>query len=153
MHTYPAGTTGRHRRLAMSPEIAAIFFALIFAFMLLFPFVHVSYEGSVQGRRLIQLIDTEFGINIFALLLFLLPVAGIILSMTARRAWDFAATVVAVLALIMVPLTIFTMQHWIGRVPGIIGQVRPGIGTFVFPLFLGILAILTGIATFQDHHR
>ncbi len=130
---------------SMAPQVTAAFFALLLGFMLLIPFIHVSFQGATQPRLLLHVIRTDLGFNPFALLLLLTPLAGIIVCMAMRGVWALAATAIAIFGVIMVLLTIFTAQvHDVG-VPHIRGHVGPGIGTFLFPVMLGILAVTSAL--------
>jgi hypothetical protein len=78
--------TDRPRRFrAMSAPVAATAFAVTLAFMLLFPFVRISLEGSGEPATLLFLTKTDFGLNIFALVLLLMPIAGIAASLVLRE--------------------------------------------------------------------
>lgn len=72
----------------MPPQVTAAGFAVILGFMLLFPFLRISFGGAEQPRLLIHLFKTDFGFNIFAVLLLLTPLAGIIIAMMARSTVD-----------------------------------------------------------------
>lgn len=130
---------------SMAPQITAAFFALILGFMFLIPFVHIAFEGAEQPRLLIHLFRTDFGINIFALLVLLAPIAGIIVAMTMRGLWAIASAVVAAVGVIMVPLAIFTLQAESGSAPNVMAHVSPAVGTFLFPVGLGILCVTSAL--------
>src|SRR5665213_2125428 len=80
-----AGTSQPRHFRAMTPQVAGTVFAVTLAFMLLFPFVHLSLDGAGEPETLLFLTKTDFGLNVFALILLLMPVAGIIASLSLRE--------------------------------------------------------------------
>jgi hypothetical protein len=134
----------------MTPQVAATTFAVILAFMLLFPFVNLSFEGAEQSTLLIFLLKTDFGLNIFALILLLSPIVGLFAAMTMRKSWAIITTVTAGIGAIMVPLAVLMLRHETNEAPNVMPHVAPTVGTIVFALGLGILAITAGIAAFRE---
>lgn len=134
---------------SMAPQITAAFFALTLALMLLFPMVRLSFEGSSQSRLLIHMLRTDFGINIFAWILLLVPVVGIIVGMMARPFWDIASATLALIGVVMVPLSLLALGHETSSAAGV-AHVAPGIGVLIFPVILGLLALSTGFAAFRS---
>lgn len=138
---------------SMAPQITAAFFALVLGLMLLLPFVRLSLEGADNGELLIHLAKTDFGINVFALILLLSPLAGIIVAMTMRGAWAIASAIVAAIGVIMVPLAIFTLQAEASSAPRTMAHVSPGVGTFAFPIALGIIAVVSALRALRERRR
>lgn len=133
----------------MPPQVTAAGFAVILGFMLLFPFLRISFGGAEQPRLLIHLFKTDFGFNIFAVLLLLTPLAGIIIAMMARSTWYITVAITAAIGVILVPLTIFTLQLQSRSTPNIMAHVAPAWGTFVFPTGLGIIAVVSALTALR----
>lgn len=143
--------TDRPRRFrAMSAPVAATAFAVTLAFMLLFPFVRISLEGSGEPATLLFLTKTDFGLNVFALILLLMPVAGIAVSLTLRNATALIADAVfAVIGIIMIPLVILTLGHAAGGNASLASHVSPGVGMIIVSIMLIVIAVTSGIAALQ----
>jgi uncharacterized membrane protein YbhN (UPF0104 family) len=134
----------------MGAAVAATVFAVMLAFMLLFPFVRLSLDGAGEPETLLFLTKTDFGLNIFALVLLLVPVAGIAASLALKE--NTALLVDAVLALIgvvMIPLTILTVGHDAGNNAALASHVAPGMGMILITIMLVVLTISAGLAAFQ----
>jgi hypothetical protein len=144
------GSNSPRRFQAMTAPVAATVFAVTLAFMLLFPFVRMSLDGATEPGLLLFLTRTDFGLNIFALVLLLVPVIGIAASMLLRESRALlAAAVVAAIGVIMVPLAILTLSHAAGGNVELASHVMPGFGMVAVLIMLGVLAISSGIAAFQ----
>jgi hypothetical protein len=142
----------RHFR-AMTPQVAGAIFAVTLAFMLLFPFVHVSLEGSGEPELLLFLAKTDFGLNIFALVLLLTPVAAIAASLTMREHSALLAdAVLAIIGVLMIPLTLLTAAHDAGGDASLSSHVTPGVGLILVTIMLCVLALSAGIAAIQTRH-
>jgi hypothetical protein len=143
--------TDRPRRFrAMSAPVAATAFAVTLAFMLLFPFVRISLEGSGEPATLLFLTKTDFGLNIFALVLLLMPIAGIAASLVLRESAALLADAAfAVIGVIMIPLVILTLGHAAGGNASLASHVAPGVGLIIVSVMLLIIAITCGIAAMQ----
>lgn len=145
-----AGTEHQTRIRAMSPPVAGAVFAVMLAFMLLFPFVRLTLEGSSEPATLLFLTKTDFGINLFALVLLLVPVAGIVASMTLREHRAMLTdAILAVIGIIMVPLIVITLGHGAGDNARLASHVAPGMGMILVVIMLLILAASTGFAAMQ----
>jgi hypothetical protein len=94
-----------------APQVIATLFAAMLILTILLPIAEVSLEGSMSPRNLVQLISSEAGFNIFALLLLILPVIGIGEAMLARSAWRGASAVVAFVALALLFLVLFLLDR------------------------------------------
>ena len=128
--------------------VAAGFFALVF-FTLLFPIVRVSAYGEMNTRVLLQMLHTNAGFNLFALLLLLIPPIGIAVAMLARYSWRVASALVAVAAVVLIPLTLGWFGHEMHNMAGNTVQTAPGVASYILLLGYLILAITTGVAAFR----
>lgn len=128
--------------------VAAGFAALLF-FMLLFPLAHLSVEGSMDSRLLIQMVSTDGNLNVFALLLLLVPVVGIAIEMLAPRAWRWAGAVTAVAGIVLIPLALLTMGRIFRGEPGGVVSVSPGLATYALAVGYIAVAVATGMAAVQ----
>ncbi len=143
--------SGRPRHFhAMVPPVAGTIFAVTLAFMLLFPFVRLSLAGSGEPETLLFLTKTDFGLNIFALVLFLVPIVGVAASLALRESRALIAdAVLALVGIVMVPLVILTVGHDAGRNAALTSHVSIGIGTILVSIMLLVVAISSGIAVLQ----
>ncbi len=134
--------------------VAASFAALIF-FMLLLPLVHVSIGGATNSRLLIQMIRTDGSFNVFALLLLLVPLAGLAAEMLAPRKWRGAGVIMAIVGIVLIPLAIYTTSRTLQGELGNMASISPGLGAYVLVLGYIILAIVTGTAAVRErrHHH
>ena len=148
-----AGSAQPKRFRTMVPQLAAMIFAVTLAFMLLLPFVRLSLLGSAEPETLLFLTKTDFGLNIFALILFLVPIAGIAAGLALREHTALLVhAILAVIGLIMIPLIVFTASRAAGSNPLLAAHVVPGIGTILVAIMLLVIAIGSGIATLQTRH-
>jgi uncharacterized membrane protein YbhN (UPF0104 family) len=149
---YAASNQPRRFR-AMVPQVAGAIFAVTLAFMLLFPFVRLSLEGAGEPETLLFLTKTDFGLNIFALVLLLVPVVGVAVSLALReRQALLADAVLAIIGVIMIPLTIMTIGHEAGSNAALASHVSPGFGVVLVAIMLLVVAVFSGIASFQTRH-
>jgi hypothetical protein len=130
-------------------QVVAVGFVAMVFFMLLLPVARVSFDGAMDSRLLIQILKTSGGFNIFALLLILAPVVGIAVAMLAHSVWRIASALVAAVALIMVPLTLFTLSRGMYGTSTGLASVSPGVGSYVLLLGYCILVVSTGIAALR----
>ncbi len=145
-----AGTQHPGHFRAMTPPVAGAIFAVTLAFMLLFPFVRLTLGGSSEPATLLFLTKTDFGIDPFALVLLLMPVAGVAASLALRdHVALLADAVIAVVGLIMVPLVALTLGHAAGSNALLVSHVAPGIGMILVVIMLLILAVTSGVAALQ----
>jgi hypothetical protein len=135
-----------------APQVVAVGFAAMVFFMLLLPVARVSFEGSMDSRLLVEILKTGAGLNVFALLLILAPVAGIAVAMLARSAWRIASALVAVVAFIMVPLALVTLSRGMYGTSAGLASVSPGVGSYVLLLGYCILAMVTSTAALRARH-
>ena len=134
----------------MSPPVAGAVFAVMLAFMLLFPFVRLTLAGSGEPATLLFLAKTDFGVDVFALVLLLVPVAGVIASMTLREHVAMLAdAIIAVIGLIMVPLIVLTLSHGAGDSGLLSSHVAPGMGMILVVIMLLVVAASSGLAAMQ----
>ena len=148
-----AGSARTHRFRAMTPPVAGAVFGVTLAFMLLFPFVRLSLDGYGEPETLLFLTRTDFGLNLFALVLLLMPVAGIAASLILRETTALVAdAVIAAVGVVMIPLTMLTLGHAAGTRASLASHVSPGVGMILILLILGLLAISSGVAVFQSRH-
>lgn len=149
-----AGTSQPRHFRAMTPQVAGAVFAVTLAFMLLFPFVRLSLDGAGEPETLLFLTRTDFGLNIFALILLVMPIAGVAASLSLRENVALLADAIfAVIGLVMIPLVILTLGHSAGGNALLASHVAPGIGMILVSIMLLVLAVSSGIATFQVRHR
>lgn len=147
--------THHHHRPSTNgaPQVVAAGFAAMVVLMLLLPLAQVSFAGAVDARPLVFLLKTDTGFNPFALLLLLAPVVGIAEAMLARSAWRGASAAIAVVAVVMIPLTLLTLNRGLHHtVVGNLVSVAPGMGSYVLLTGYLILAIATGTAAFRARH-
>lgn len=148
-----AGSSQPRQFRAMVPPVAATIFAVTLAFMLLFPFVRLTLAGSGEPETLLFLTKPDFGLNIFALILFIVPVAGIAASLTLREHVALLMdALLAVIGLIMIPLAFLTLSHDAGSNALLASHVAPGVGMIFITIMLIIVAVSTGIAAVQTRH-
>jgi hypothetical protein len=135
----------------MTPQVAGAVFAVTLAFMLLFPFVRLSLDGSASPETLLFLTKTDFGVNVFALVLILMPIAGIAASLILRESRALLAdAILALVGVVMIPLTIITAGHEAGTNSLLAAHVSIGIGMIPIVLMLAVIAIGSGIAAFRS---
>lgn len=145
-----AGSSQPSRSRAMVPQVAATIFAVTLAFMLLFPFVRLSLAGSGEPATLLFMTKTDFGLNIFALILLLVPVAGIAASLALREHTALLVdAVLAVIGVIMIPLSMITISRAAGSNALLAAHVTPGIAMVLVSISLITIAIASGIAARQ----
>ena len=145
-----AATEHRTRIRAMSPPVAGAVFAVVLAFMLLFPFVRLTLDGSGEPATLLFLTKTDFGIDPFALILLLVPVAGIVASTALREHVAMLAdAIIAIIGIIMVPLVLITLGHGAGGNNLLLSHVAPGMGMILVVIMLLVLAVSSGFAAMQ----
>ncbi len=132
-----------------APQAVAAAFVFVFVMMMLLPFAQVSFAGSSHSRPLLFLFRSDVGMNVFALLLILVPIAGVVAEMTMRRAWDVVAAIVAAIGFVLVCLTYLTLKIELGSSLSGITGVAPGGGAYVFGITLLIVAIVTSIVAFR----
>jgi hypothetical protein len=137
----------------MVPPMAGMIFAVTFAFMLLFPFLRLSLDGGGEPETLLFLTKTDFGFNIFALILFLVPIVGVAVSMTLKNhAALLIDAVLSLIGVIMIPLTLMAAGREAGQDALLRSHVSPGVGfIFVSVMMVGLL-ISTAGAAFQTRH-
>ena len=146
---YVGSSSPRHFR-AMTAPVAGTVFAVTLAFMLIFPFVRMSLDGAVEPEMLLFLTNTDFGLNIFALVLLLVPVAGIAASLMLRESRALLAdAVLALVGVVMIPLVILALSRSAGGNASLASHVMPGFGMVLVLIMLGVLAISSGVAAFQ----
>lgn len=134
----------------MVPQVAATIFAVTLAFMLLFPFVRLSLVGSGVPETLLFMTKTDFGLNIFALILLLVPIGGIAASLALKEhAALLVDAVLAVIGVIMVPLSMITISRATGSNALLAAHVTPGIAMVLVSITLITIAIGSGIAVRQ----
>lgn len=122
-----------------APQVAATVFLVLFALMLLLPLLRVSANGAGATSTTLFLFHTDFGFNPFALLLLLVPLAGIAAALLGHALWRIGVAVVAVIGLLLVPLTLLTFdaEHGGARLP-----VHAVLGVGAYVLILGYLAMI-----------
>lgn len=146
-----AGRQGQFR--AMTPQVAGAVFAVTLAFMLLFPFVRLSLNGASEPETLLFLTKTDFGVDVFALVLLVIPVAGIAASLILRESVALLAdAVLATIGVVMIPLVVLTLGRLTGGNALLASHVAPGVGMILVLMLLVVLAISSGIAAFQTRH-
>jgi hypothetical protein len=134
----------------MVPPVAGIIFAVTLAFMLLFPFVRLSLDGAGEPETLLFLTKTDFGLNIFALILFLVPIAGVFVSLALKaRTALLIDALLGLIGVIMIPLTLITIGHDAGSNVLLMSHVAPGAGMIFVSVMLVVVTISSGIAAFQ----
>ena len=120
------GSSRSRRFRAMTPQVAGAVFAVTLAFMLLLPFVRLSLDGAGESETLLFLTKTDFGVNVFALILLLMPIAGIAASLSLREDLALLADAVfAAVGVVMIPLTILTLGHAAGGNSSLASHVAP----------------------------
>ncbi len=147
---YAGSTPSKHFR-AMTAPVAGTIFAVTLAFMLLFPFVRLTLGGAGEPETLLFLAKTDFGLNIFALVLLLVPVVGVGVSvfLPERRAVLIDA-ILAIIGVVMIPLAMLAVGHDAGRNAALGSHVAPGVGMFFITIMLLVLAVSSSIAVLQN---
>lgn len=145
-----AGTSRPKGFRAMTPQVAGAAFAVTLAFMLLLPFIRLSLDGAGEPVTLLFLTKTDFGLNVFALILLLMPVAGIAASLALRENLALLADALfAAIGVVMIPLAMLTVGHAAGGNALLASQVAPGMGMVLVAIMLCVLTLSSGIAAFQ----
>ena len=148
-----AGSTRPRPFRAMVPPVAGIIFAVTLAFMLLFPFVRLSLAGAGEPETLLFLTKTDFGLNIFALVLFIVPIAGVAASLMLREHTALLAdALLGLIGVVMVPLALITAGHDAGTNALLASHVAPGVGLIFVSILLLIVTVSSGIAALQTRH-
>lgn len=135
------------------PQVAAACFAALIPAVLLLPLIRVTYDGQGSGNNTLFLFKPDGGFNPFAVILFFLPLIGILTEMMGRPTWDLTALGIAVLGMIMVPLAIVTASAGIHRMHGDIAQVTPAAGAYALFTAFATLAVATGIEAWRARHH
>ena len=147
---YVSSAPPRHRAHLMTREVAGTVFAVTLAFMLLFPFVRLYLVGSSEPATVLFLTKTDFGWNIFALALLLVPVVGVASSLFLRDGLALMAdSVLAIIGIIMIPLTVLTLGAETGANAQLASHVSFGVGMIPVTIMFLVIAITAGIAAFQ----
>ena len=147
------GSSQPRRFRAMVPPVAGTIFAVTLAFMLLFPFVRLTLEGAGEPETLLFLTKTDFGLNIFALILFLVPIVGVAVSLTMKaRTALLIDALLGLVGVIMIPLTLLALRHNAGSDALLGAQVSPGFGMVLVSVMLIAVTISSGVAAFQTRH-
>lgn len=145
-----AGSSPSKHFYAMTPPVAGAVFAVTLAFMLLFPFVRLTLAGAGEPETLLFLTKTDFGLNVFALVLLLMPIAGVAVSLILRgRQALIIDALLAIVGVVMIPLVMLTLGHDVGRNASLASSVAPGIGMIFIAIMLLVVAISSGIAALQ----
>ncbi|MEO8945962.1 MAG: hypothetical protein ABI338_05640 [Gemmatimonadaceae bacterium] len=140
----------QRRKHVMTPEVAGTVFAVALAFMLLFPFVRLTLAGSSEPDTVLFLTKTDFGLNIFALVLILVPVLGVAASLFLRREVALIVdSVLAIVGVVMIPLAVLTLAHEAAANASLDSHVLPGVGMGAVLILLVVVAVTSGIAAFQ----
>jgi hypothetical protein len=150
MHTHHFGhpdAAGNGR-----PQTVAVFFCGLIFIMLLIPVATVSVEGASDSRLLLYLLKSDAGFNIFALLLFLAPIVGVAVAMWSDSAWRIATTIVAIVAIIMIPLTLITFSHEANGIANGLASTSPSVGSYVLLFGYLLIALITGTAAIRARH-
>ena len=148
-----AGSTQARPFRAMVPPVAGTIFAVTLAFMLLFPFVRLSLDGAGEPETLLFLTKTDFGLNIFALILFIVPIAGVFVSLALKpRTALLIDALLGLIGVIMIPLTLIAVGRDAGSEPLLMSHVAPGVGMILVSIMLVVVTISSGIAAFQARH-
>jgi len=138
----------------MTPPVAGAVFAVTLAFMLLFPFVRLSLDGYGEPETLLFLTRTDFGLNLFAFVLLLMPVIGIAASLVLHGTTALLAdAVLAAIGVVMIPLTTMKLADAVGSNASLASHVSPGTGMIVVLVMLLVLAVSSGFAAFQSRSR
>lgn len=147
---YVSSNPPRHRHHLMTREVAGTVFAVTLAFMLLFPFVRLYLDGSSEPETVLFLTKTDFGLNIFALVLLLVPVVGVAASLFLRDGLALVIdSVLAIIGIIMIPLTMLTLGHEAGGNAQLASHVSFGVGVIPVTIMLIVIAVTSGIAALQ----
>jgi hypothetical protein len=132
------------------PPVAGIIFAVTLAFMLLFPFVRLSLVGAGEPETLLFLTKNDFGLNIFALILFLVPIIGVFVSLFVREPTALLVDfLLGLIGVIMIPLTMITLGHNAGNNALLGSHVAPGMGMIIVSIMLIVVTVSSGIAALQ----
>ncbi|HXC24407.1 MAG TPA: hypothetical protein VNU46_00720 [Gemmatimonadaceae bacterium] len=132
-----------------APQVVAVGFLALVFFMLLFPMVRVWIDGSMDSRILLQVLKTDAGVNVFAFVLLFVPPIGIAMAMLFRSAWRIASALLALVAVILIPLTWLTVRHEMREMMGSAVSVTPALGSYILLVGYVTLAIVTGTAALR----
>jgi hypothetical protein len=142
LHHHEPATNG-------APQTVAVGFASLIFFTLLLPFAKVSIQGNMAPDVLIQLLHTNEGFNVFALVVLLAPALGVGVALLARSAWRVSTMLVALITLIGIPLALYTFGHRLQMATHGAAVVTPGLAAYVLLFGYGVIALITGIVAFR----
>lgn len=132
-----------------APQVVAVGFLALVFFMLLFPMARVWVGGNMDSRVLLQMLKTDAGVNVFAFVLLFVPPLGIAMAMLFRSAWRVVLALLALAAVILIPLTLFMLRHEMREMMGSAVYVAPGLGSYILLVGYVTLAIVTGTAALR----
>ena len=135
-----------------APQTVAVGFASLIFFTLLFPFALLSVGDVATSNALIQLVRTDSGFNVFVLLLLLAPAIGVGVALLARSAWRIGTMLVALVALVMIPLALGALGRGLQTATHGMETVSPGLGSFILVFGYVVLAVATGVTAFRARH-
>jgi hypothetical protein len=147
MHAHPFG----HHEVPTNgaPQVVALCFLFLVVMMLLLPLAEVSFRGALEPAILVKLMKTDAGFNVFALLLFLVPLIGIGAAFLARSMWREVTALIALAGVVLLILTLVTLNHGTQGIASGLESVSLGIGGYVLLGGYALLAIIAGVATFR----
>lgn len=136
-----------------APQVIAVLFAAMIPFMAFLPIAQITLEGTMSPLFLVNLIKSESGFNIFALLLLIAPVVGIAEGLISRSIWRGASALIAVLALLMMALTFFVLIRQVRAMGDGTGFVSIGVAGYIMLFDYILILLITGIAAFRTRSR
>jgi hypothetical protein len=138
-----------------APETTAVGFASLIFFTLTLPFVELSSGGTTMPDILIHMVRgaEHSGFNIFALVLFFMPIIGIAVALTAHSSWRLATMIVALVGFLLVPISLATLGHGLRSMTQGTETLRPGLGSYTLMLGYGILTVTMAVTAFRARHE
>jgi uncharacterized membrane protein len=98
---------------------------------------------------LIQLLHTNEGFNVFAILVLIAPAIGVGVALLARSSWRISTMFVALITLIGIPLALYTFGHRLHAATQGIAVITPGLAAYILLFGYGVIALTTGIVAFR----
>lgn len=139
---HPPSTNG-------APQVIAVVFAAVIWFMLVLPFAEYSSGGTTTPEILVHLVKGDPGFNIFSLALLIAPLVGIAVVVLARTTWRAATFLVAIVAFLLVPISVLTLNREMHATTNGTSAILPGVGSYLLAFCYGGLVVVMGILAFR----
>lgn len=136
-----------------TPWLNVVMFLAMIPLTLLLPIAEITIEGAQSPRLLINIINTESGLNPFALILLLAPIVGIVESLIAHKTRREASALIAFLAIVFLFLTFSILNSQINRMEQGNGSVSIDMGGYSLIAGYTAIFLINCIAVFRMRNK